>query len=185
MATSGKSHGARTFCLTIDAIGPRRSSGTTGAANAADRELRDLFMPCGEACYPLRMTNSTPRWPRRRLLGLLIALLAMVSQVAAASVIWPDDTAQSRIAALAALSVTCHGGKPATPAHAPAHRVPDPPLCPPAAAFAVPLAVPTSDPTLPARRRPLALRLGTPPPPRAPPGRAPEAAFPRGPPTLA
>jgi hypothetical protein len=105
-----------------------------------------------------------------------LALLAMVSQVAVASVVWPGDAARGRIAALDAASVACQGAKPAGPAHAPVHRPVDPSLCP--------LAVLAGGATLPLPRQEVPLRAGARAAIAAPCGAAPEAAFPRGPPNL-
>jgi hypothetical protein len=116
------------------------------------------------------------------LFGFVVALLAIVSQVAVASVVWPDDAARARIAALETVSVVCQGGKPAGPAQAPVHRPVDPSLCPPAAAFAIPLAVMASGALLPLQRQALPLHADARAAIAAPPGAAPEAAFPRGPP---
>lgn len=109
----------------------------------------------------------------------------MVSQVAVASVVWPDDRAQARIVALDVLSIMCQGGKPVAPPHKPIRHAADPALCLPAGAFDVPLAIPASGPAPPPPPAALALRDDAPPPARGPPCRIPDAAYPRGPPRLA
>jgi hypothetical protein len=119
-----------------------------------------------------------------RIAGNWLAALALVVQLAAASVVAMPSAPAASLDGLIAASL-CTGADDAgggAPAHD--HHAPDCALCPlchaiahagvllapPAFAFATPLSE---------RQRP-----GLPPPPRAPPVRAAGAAYPRGPPFL-
>ena len=117
--------------------------------------------------------------------GVIVAVLALISQLALGAAVLPDQIPANSVAALAAAMVDC---APAVPGHKPA---PSPrhdggsALCPLSVALALPSVILTAAPILPPPLPALAMRTASRPPARAPPNRVPEAAFPRGPPTLA
>jgi hypothetical protein len=130
---------------------------------------------------------SRRTWRPPHLAGLLVAVLALVSQLALGAMVLPDDDPQAQLDALSALTVLCRTGVPATdrdqaPLH---HRRADPALCPLSVALALPGVILTPAPVLPSLVALLTLRAMGPPPARAPPSSVPDAAFPRGPPTRA
>ncbi len=120
--------------------------------------------------------------------GLLLAVLALVSQLALGSIVLPDDaSAQERsVAALEALSVLCDSSVPTSPDQAPTHHrhSPDCAICPLSVALAMPAVVLASGPELPPRSSRLATRASLPPPARAPPGQPRYTPPSRGPPVL-
>ena len=113
--------------------------------------------------------------------GLLLAILALVSQLALGSLVLPGDAAaEEQIAALDALSVLCDASMPVPPAH---HRnAPDPALCPLSLTLALPAMVLAAGPDVPPPRSRLAGRTILPPPARGPPTQPRFTALPRGPP---
>ena len=119
------------------------------------------------------------------LLGLLVAVMALVSLLALGATVLPDDRPADPTAALKALVVFCQTGHPLGDKPAPAHRMPQATLCPLSVTLALPAAIPAPMVFLPAPPGALALRFGAPPPARAPPSLAVMAAYPRGPPFLA
>jgi hypothetical protein len=130
-------------------------------------------------------TGLTRRFRRStRLSGLLAAVVALVSQLALGAVTAPAETLPTQLAALDAAIVLCQPGHPPRGPDAPAHphRAPDCALCPLGTALALQAVVLTPAPTLPAPVGGRILRTGALPPVRAPPGRAIETAYPRGPP---
>lgn len=120
-----------------------------------------------------------------RLLSLLVATMALVSQLALGAAVLPDDAAQVQLAALDAVSILCHtdgttGGHGDAPTH---HRGSGHALCPLDVSLALPSAALASAPHLPAPPLPLTLRARPLPPARAPPTPMLVAAYPRGPPS--
>lgn len=131
-----------------------------------------------------QLTNS------RRLGGfpsVLLALLALVSQLALGAVVLPDAaSAQDQsVAALEALSVLCDSSKPNPPGQ-PGHRQHDPDraLCPLAVALALPVFVLAAGPELPLPSRALADTAPLVPQARAPPALPRQTPPSRGPPIL-
>jgi hypothetical protein len=107
-----------------------------------------------------------------------------VSQLALGSVVLPDDSPQTQLAALDAASILCQAGttgsgndRPPAP-----HHAPDCALCPLAVLLALPAVILTADPVLPEPGSGLQLRPGAPPQARAPPSHDFAASYPRGPP---
>ncbi len=118
--------------------------------------------------------------------GLLLAVLALFSQLTLGAVILPDEAAAQAqsVAALDALSVICSSTNPSTPAR-PHHRhSPDCAVCPLCTALAMQAVVLVSGPDLPAPSSRLADRATLPPPARAPPAQPRHTPPPRGPPAL-
>jgi len=117
-------------------------------------------------------------------LGTLLALLAVVAQLAFASVVPNPGIAL----VLQGDGPICHApsppGAPAPPAH---HRqVPDCAFCPLCVSLATPaIVLPGTAPALPIPVAVIFRRPGLPPPATAPPSTAYRAAQPRGPPALA
>jgi hypothetical protein len=131
--------------------------------------------------------QRTPSRPVRSLAGLLLAVLALVSQLALGAIVLPDEAAaqEQSIAALDAISVLCQSPTPAAPDRAPAHhRCPDCALCPLSVALAMQATVLASGPDLPPPSSQSAIRLALPPPARAPPAQPHTTPLPRGPPVL-
>jgi hypothetical protein len=118
------------------------------------------------------------------LVGLLIAVVAMVSQLTLGALVLPDNRPADPVAALNALSVLCRTGRPVGDKPAPAHRAPQTVLCPLSVTLALPAAILAPAIPLPAPSPVLVLRIALPPPARAPPSLAGIAAYPRGPPVL-
>ena len=121
---------------------------------------------------------------RSGVMGLLVAVVAMVSQLALGAMVLPDDRPADPVAALTALSVLCQAGHPAGGRPAPARRAPQAAVCPLGVTLASPAVIVGPAPALPAPPAELALRAA-PPPAGAPPALAVTAAYPRGPPVLA
>ncbi len=121
---------------------------------------------------------------RSRRAGLLIAAVAMVSQLAFGAMTAPVAPS-GQLAALAALSVLCHGQPPAPDRPAPSRRVAVVALCPLGVTRAPPVAILLPAVGLPTPPAALALRIAPTPPARAPPAQAALTAFPRGPPVTA
>ena len=119
----------------------------------------------------------------RGLPGLLLAMLALVSQLALGSLLLPDHaSAQEQIAALDALSLLCDASAPVPPVHHP--HGPDCALCPLSLTLAVPAMVLAAGPDVPLPRSQLTRRTYLPPPARGPPAQRRFTALPRGPPVL-
>ena len=123
--------------------------------------------------------------------GLLLAVLALVSQLALGSMVLPDAPARTQQSALDALSVMCGSGVPASsgqgaPQGAPHHRNhADGALCPLSVALALPAIVLTPAPLPPLPAAVPVRRLPTPESARGPPSHDSHLGFPRGPPILA
>ena len=117
------------------------------------------------------------------LLGLLVAVMAMVSQLALGATVLPDDRPAGPTAALTALVVFCQTGHLLGDKPVPAHRMPQTTLRPLSVTLALPAAIPVSAILLPVPSTALPLRVVPLPPARAPPSLAVMAAYPRGPPS--
>jgi hypothetical protein len=120
--------------------------------------------------------------PRRSLCGLILALLALASQLAAGATV-PDAIAQIA-APLSGFGTICHTGAPADTPPAHHHTAPDCQACLLCAALATPAPVLSSGPALPAPGTVQTTLAAPPPPSRAPPAVDFLAARPRGPPIL-
>ena len=116
--------------------------------------------------------------------ALLLAVLALVSQVALGATVLSDAAAapDQSISALTALTVLCDSHAPAEPAHH--HRAPDAAMCPLSVALALPAVLPASGPDLPVPQSRVAGFADMPGEARAPPGQTRVAPPPRGPPAL-
>ncbi len=125
---------------------------------------------------PLRPPTGTP--------ALLLAILALVSQIALGSLVLPDSvSAQEQ--SIAALSILCSTGTPAAPGDKPAHHhAPDCTLCPLCVTLATPSAILTTVAALPTPSSALMDRAALPPPARGPPSQARPVPPARGPPSL-
>lgn len=97
------------------------------------------------------------------LVGLLIAVMAMVSQLALGATVLPDDRPADPTAALKALVVFCQTGHPVDDKPTPPHRMPQATLCPLSVTLALPAAIPAPMVFLPAPPGALALRFRAPP----------------------
>lgn len=130
-------------------------------------------------------------FPRRfrhpsRLCGLLAVLVALVSQLALAGVVLPDESPQSQLAALDAASIFCQTGSGTGNDRPPApHHAADYAICPLSVSLAQATAILAPDVLLPLPSHGRAMRPGALPQARAPPSRIVAAAYPRGPPSLA
>ncbi|HUN44697.1 MAG TPA: hypothetical protein VMU81_30785 [Acetobacteraceae bacterium] len=116
--------------------------------------------------------------------GTMLALLALVAQLAFAAVVPNPEIAL----VLQDDSPICHApappGTPAAPTHH--HRVPDCAFCPLCVSLATPgIILPGTAPALPPPQVVAFRRAGLPPPATAPPSTTYLAAQPRGPPALA
>jgi hypothetical protein len=116
--------------------------------------------------------------------GRILAVLALVGQVALGAIVLPDDRPADIGAWIDALSVPCQTGQPSPATPAPAHRPPPGALCPLSVALALPVALAASAAVLPAPPSPLAGARLPLPQARAPPAAPSAAAWPRGPPVL-
>jgi hypothetical protein len=119
------------------------------------------------------------------LVGLLVVVVAIVSQLALGAMVLPDNRPADPIAALDALSVLCQTGHPVGDKSVPSHRGSRAALCPLCVTLALPAAIPVPTALLPAPPATLVLRIAPLPPPPAPSSVAAIAAYPRGPPVLA
>ena len=129
----------------------------------------------------LRLTNGLP--------GLVLAMLALISQLALGSVVLPDSASaqEQSTAALDAFSIICSTPTAATPGRPPAHHrhAPDGTLCPLCVTLAMQAVILATAPVLPAPAGQRVGRAALPPPARAPPSQ-PRAVPPaRGPPARA
>jgi hypothetical protein len=114
----------------------------------------------------------------RRLLGLLLAVVGLASQLALGSVVIPDGPSADD--SLAAASVICRPGE--KPSHQPAQKAPA--VHPLSVALALPSVVPVPAPLLPPPAAVVIGRAASTAQPRAPPPAPVLAAQPRGPPAL-
>ena len=124
-------------------------------------------------------------WLPGRLAGLLLAVVALVSQLAFGAIVLPDEAAaqEQSVAALEAVSILCQSPAPGQPP--PPHRhAPDCALCPLSAALDHQAVILGAAPALPRPSRAMAVRATRPPPARAPPSQPRDTAYPRGPPSL-
>ena len=120
--------------------------------------------------------------------GLILVVLALVSQVALGAVVLPDEAggAAQAVAALEAVAVYCDSSAPAVPGQEPAHRHqgPERAICPLSVALALPAVILTAGPDLPRPARRVVERVELPPAARAPPPPLHARPQPRGPPVL-
>jgi hypothetical protein len=120
--------------------------------------------------------------------ALLLAILALISQLALGSLVLPDSVSarEQSVAALDALSILCSTGTPAAPGNTPAHHhhAPDCTLCPLCVTLAAPSAILTTVAALPAPSSQAVARAALPPPARGPPSQARPVPPARGPPIL-
>ncbi len=125
--------------------------------------------------------------PLSRIPGLLLAVLALVSQLALGSLAPLDAEVDVQRTELAALTVLCQTAlvdgshAPAAPHH---HRLPDYAPSPLAAALDLPCFVVVPTPVLPAPSAGVKLRLVSLLSARGPPSHKSHLGFPRGPPVL-
>jgi hypothetical protein len=119
-------------------------------------------------------------------LGFLVAILALISQLALGAVVLPDISPASELAALAAATVDCAPAAPADKQLPPAPR-PDSgqALCPLSVALALPAVILLPAPVLPPPVLMLSVRGTDLPQARAPPSAFRYAPYPTGPPVLA
>ncbi len=133
---------------------------------------------------PLHAASFVRPWSR---ISWLLAVLALVSQLALGSLAPVDAEADQQQAQLAALTVLCQTA-PADQGHVPAHHRQLPPDCalsPLAAALDLPGFVVAPAPILPAPTAGAGLHLVSLPPARGPPSHESHVGFPRGPPVPA
>ncbi len=120
--------------------------------------------------------------------GLLLAVLALVSQIALGAIVVPDEASMGErsVAALDALSILCNSSMPTAPGETPKHHRPniDCAICPLAVALAMPAVVLASGPELPTPTSQLVNRAALPPPARGPPAQPRQTPPSRGPPVL-
>jgi len=116
--------------------------------------------------------------------GLLLALLALASQIAVGSLVLPEDSAAAELDAVAILCQVTAPGAPQQPGAPHHHHAPDCAICPFCAALALPGAILTPAPLLPAPSLHRVAQIALPPPSRGPPSRPLRIALPRGPPLL-
>ena len=127
------------------------------------------------------------RWVPASLPGVLIALLALCSQLALGAVVLPGEAVarDQSVATLEALSILCNSAAPTAPDQAPHHRHnPDCALCPLCVALAMPAVILTSGPELSPPTGRLADGAALPPPARGPPAPPRNTPPSRGPPVL-
>ncbi len=118
--------------------------------------------------------------------GLLMAILALVSQLALGTMVLPEEAPPAASTELAAISVLCQTGTPATsspgvPQH---HHMPDCPVCPLCVALATQGALLTPAVLLPMPSTRRVAQIALPPPARGPPSRPLRISLARGPPVL-
>ena len=113
----------------------------------------------------------------------LLAVLALVCQLAAGAVVRPDPVARGVIAGLDPAHIICFAGHGDRPSDSPpAHHSADCALCPLCLTPGAPGALLAQPPALPLRRVLAVLPVWTRPPAHAPPAHVAAAAYPRGPP---
>ncbi len=118
-------------------------------------------------------------------IGLLAAVLALISQIASGAVMGPGEASNAR-STLAAVSVLCVGtpaGGPGGTRHHP--RAPGCALCPFDVALASPAYVLTPAVVLPRLPPAITMRIAAPPPARGPPPPTARVGKPRAPPVQA
>ena len=125
------------------------------------------------------------RWVLDR--GLMVALLALVGQLAIGAVVLPDSDTADALNRLDAVSILCSGlpasdDGGAAPHH---HHACDLALCPMTLALAAPSVVLTPAPVLPAPKPVSVFPSRERPPGRGPPAASARVGEPRGPPVLA
>ncbi len=127
-----------------------------------------------------RALTRTWRFPT----GLLLAILALVSQLALGSLAFPTDSAAAELDAVAIFCQTAapDAPPPSTPHHH--QHAPDCAICPLCAALALPGAILTPAPLLPTPSSRRVAQAALPPPARGPPARPLRISLARGPPTL-
>jgi hypothetical protein len=115
--------------------------------------------------------------------GFLVAILALISQLALGSVVLPDVAPATTLAALDAAMVDC---SPVAPADKRLPPVPDSEkaLCPLSVALALPAVILLPAPVLPPPVLVLSVRGAERPQARAPPSAARYTPYPTGPPVL-
>jgi hypothetical protein len=115
-------------------------------------------------------------------IGLLVAILALVSQLALGSLVLPADSAAAELDAVA---IFCQTGAPDAPPAAPHHQhAPDSAICPLCAALALPGAILSPAPLLPTPSVHQVARIALPPPAHGPPALPLRISLARGPPVL-
>jgi hypothetical protein len=126
-----------------------------------------------------RVLTRIWRFPTR----LLLAILALVSQVALGSLVLP---AESAAAELDTVAILCQTGTPDAPPAAPRHHqhAPDCAICPLCAALALPGALLSPAPLLPTPSVHQVARIALPPAARGPPSLPLRISLARGPPVL-
>ncbi len=127
-------------------------------------------------------------WLPANVLSLLLALLALTSQVALGAVVLPDEAAarEQSVATLDALSIICDSSPATAPDQPPPHHRhnPDCALCPLTTALAMPAVILASGPDLPPPTRRVGDAAALPPPARGPPAQPCHTPPSRGPPIL-
>ena len=118
--------------------------------------------------------------------GFLIALICLVSQIAIGTLVIPDDTSGSQLAALTIASIDCHASPASAPggrSHHP-HRQTEPAVCPLRLALELPGVTLLPPVVIPESLTATAARVGLPPPSRGPPPAPVRVGQPRAPPVL-
>jgi hypothetical protein len=133
-----------------------------------------------------QMSGLSRHWPPAKALGALLAVLALVSQLALGAMVLPDESSSAKLAALDAVSILCTGTK--APHHdGPAqhrHHPGDPALCPLSVALALPAVVLTASAALPIPSSEIVVRTRERPPGRGPPLETARVGAPRAPPAI-
>jgi hypothetical protein len=133
------------------------------------------------------------RSPLRSPLGLVLAVVALIGQLALGAMVLPDAAQARQVSALDALSVMCGGVAPAAHQGPAAHRGPAAPrrhhaaevaLCPLSGALAGQAFVVAPEPVVPPPGHGAGSAWRVAHSPRGPPMRAARAGFARGPPIL-
>jgi hypothetical protein len=121
-----------------------------------------------------------------KFLGLLLAVMALMGQLAVGAAVPLQDEAAERLNTFEAALILCHSGTGSTPSQqAPLHHHFDCALCPLCQVLAHYSVVLTSAPFLPEPPAGMTLRTRGVAAARAPPAPAVASAYPRGPPSLA
>jgi hypothetical protein len=115
--------------------------------------------------------------------GLLLAVLALISQLALGSLVLPAESAAAELDAIAIFCQTAPSGtpQPSAPHH---QHAPDCAICPLCVALAMPGAILTPAPLLPTPSVHQVAQITLPPPARGPPSRPLRISLARGPPAL-
>jgi len=136
------------------------------------------------------MTNRVQRRavpPLRSPLGLVLAVVALIGQLALGAMVLPDAAQARQVSALDALSVMCGGVAPAAhrgPAAPRRHHAAEVALCPLSGALAGQAFVVAPEPVVPPPGHGAGPAWRVAHSPRGPPMRAARAGFARGPPIL-